>query len=286
MGLLDKILIRSQSFRISGLTCSVFSVPSLAVLLVMSLPGSTVHADAPPLQIEVNQVVDLTQPLYQGMPYWPGTEPINIERLADYDQGYRMHRFTMWENIGTHVDSPSHFAAGRGKRTIDQLIPRDLVLPLVVVDVEAKAAADADYLLSVDDIRAWEKIHGRIAAGSLVAMHSGWHRKFSDPGAYVNQDEKGVLHFPGFSVAAAKILLEREVAGIGIDTMSLDPGNDLSFPVHNIMLGADRFQVENLNNLDRVPPRGAIVVIGVLPVRGGSQAQARILALIEEKNND
>lgn len=234
------------------------------------------------INLKANKVIDLTQPLYQGMPYWPGTEPINIERLADYDKGYRMHKFTMWENIGTHVDSPSHFVAGKGRRTIDQLQPEDLVLPVVMLDVRQKAGADDDYLLSTADIRQWEKVNGMIAPNTLVVMNTGWSDKFSDPLAYVNQDSEGVLHFPGFSTEAAKMLLQRGVAGIGIDTMSLDPGNDLSFPVHKIMLGADKIQIENLNNLDQLPALGAVVVIGVLPVRDGSQAQARVFAFVNK----
>ncbi|NKB35939.1 MAG: cyclase family protein [Gammaproteobacteria bacterium] len=231
--------------------------------------------------ISASKIIDLTQALYEGMPYWPGTEPIEIRRLADYDQGYRMHKFSMWENIGTHVDSPSHFAVGKGKRTIDQLPLNELVLPVLMIDVEKKAGLNSDYLLSVEDIQRWESQHGRIESGVLVVMHTGWHRKFSEPGTYVNQDKDGVLHFPGYSVPAARLLLERDVAGIGIDTMSLDAGNDLSFPVHNVMLAENKYQIENMNNLDLLPPRGATVVIGVLPVRGGSQAQARIFGLIE-----
>ena len=238
---------------------------------------------AEPLQMTItaSRAVDLTQPLYTGMPFWPGTEPIKIERLADYDQGYRMHKFTMWENIGTHVDSPSHFAAGEGKRTIDQLPLDQLIAPVVVINVQKKVKINADYQLTVEDITNWEEDNGKIKKGRLVVMNTGWYLKFSDPHAYINQNDKGELHFPGFSVAAAKLLLERDVAGIGIDTLSLDPGNDLSFPVHNVMLAANKYQIENMNNLDALPATGAVVVIGVLPVRDGSQAQARIFALLK-----
>ena len=155
------------------------------------------------------------------------------------------------------------------------------MLPVAVIGVQDKAALEPDYLLSVADILSWEERNGRIMPGSLVVMNTGWYKKFHDPQAYVNQDEAGVLHFPGFSVAAAQLLVERDVAGIGIDTLSLDPGNDLSFPVHKLMLGAGKFQVENMNNLDDLPVRGAVAVIGVLPVKDGSQAQARIFAFME-----
>jgi kynurenine formamidase len=236
-----------------------------------------------PLQMTIvaSRAVDLTQPLYEGMPFWPGTEPIKIERLADYDQGYRMHKFTMWENIGTHVDSPSHFAVGEGKRTIDQLPLDQLIAPVVVISVQKKVKINDDYQLTVEDIKNWETDNGKIKKGTLVVMNTGWYLKFSDLHAYINQNDKGELHFPGFSVAAAKLLVERDVAGIGIDTLSLDPGNDLSFPVHNVMLAANKYQIENMNNLDALPTTGAVVVIGVLPVRDGSQAQARIFALLK-----
>ncbi len=225
------------------------------------------------------QAVDLTHALHQDMPFWPGTAPFKLERLADYDQGYRMHRFSLWENIGTHIDAPAHFA--EGQRAVHELGVSDLIIPVAVIDTRAQAAQDDDYQLSVEDVLAWEQQHGPIEPGGLVVMNTGWHRKFADPHAYVNQDEAGVLHFPGFSVAAAKLLLERDIAGIGIDTLSLDPGNDLSFPVHKIILEAGKFQVENMNNLDALPAAGAVAVIGVLPVKDASQAQARIFAFME-----
>ena len=192
-----------------------------------------------------------------------------------------MHKFTMWENIGTHVDSPSHFAVGKGKRTIDQLPLDQLIVPIVVINVQNKCALDEDYQLTIEDLSEWEARNGRVMKGTLVVMNTGWYKKFSDAEAYVNQDENSVLHFPGFSPAAAELLVERDVAGIGIDTLSLDPGNDLSFPVHNVMLAANKYQIENMNNLDLLPATGAVAVIGVLPVREGSQAQARIIGLIE-----
>ncbi len=240
-------------------------------------------ACADPLQmtIHASKAVDLTQPLYVGMPYWPGTEPIKIERLADYDKGYRMHTFTMWENIGTHVDSPSHFAVGKGKRTIDQLPLDQLIVPIAMINVQDKTASDEDYQLTVEDVKEWEAKNGRIMKGTLAVMNTGWYKKFSNPASYINQDENGVLHFPGYSVAVAKLLLDRDVAGIGIDTMSLDPGNDPGFPVHNVILAANKYQIENMNNLDLLPATGAVAVIGVLPVREGSQAQARIIALLK-----
>ena len=225
------------------------------------------------------QVVDLTHTMHEDMPFWPGTGPFEIERLADYDEGYRMHRFSLWENNGTHIDAPAHFI--EGGRSVNELGLNDLVVPVAVINVQDRVALDPDYQLSVQDVLTWEERNGRVRSGSLVVMNTGWYKKFSDPKVYINQDETGVLHFPGFSVAAAQLLVERDIAGIGIDTLSLDPGNDLSFPVHKIILGAGKFQVENMNNLDALPARGAVAVIGVLPVKDASQAQARIFAFME-----
>lgn len=238
-----------------------------------------VYADILTHPFSAHRVIDLTHTLHEDMPFWPGTAPFVIERLADYDKGYRMHRFSLWENIGTHIDAPAHFI--EGGRSVNELGLNDLVAPVAVINVQDRVALDPDYQLSVEDVQSWEDRNGRIMQDSLVVMNTGWYKKFHDPEAYVNQDEAGVLHFPGFSVAAAQLLVERDIAGIGIDTLSLDPGNDLSFPVHRIMLEAGKYQVENMNNLDALPVKGAVAVIGVLPVKDASQAQARIFAFIQ-----
>jgi kynurenine formamidase len=248
-------------------------------LLLCFCPGVVAFADELQQPFSARRMVDLTHVLHRDMPFWPGTAPFVIERLADYDKGYRMHRFSLWENIGTHIDAPAHFIEGGA--SVNELGLNDLVAPVAVINVQDRVALDPDYQLSVQDVLTWEERNGRVRPGSLVVMNTGWYKKFSDPKAYVNQDETGVLHFPGFSVTAAQLLVERDVAGIGIDTLSLDPGNDLSFPVHKVILEAGKFQVENMNNLDALPAAGAVAVIGVLPVKDASQAQARIFAFME-----
>jgi kynurenine formamidase len=225
-------------------------------------------------------VLDLSHAMHEGMPFWPGGVPFKMTRLADYDQGYRAHRFEMGENTGTHVDAPAHFV--QGKRSIDQLAADELVLPLVMIDVSAKAKSDPDYALSANDLVDWEAANGSIPPGCLVVANTGWHALFTSPPQYVNLDDSGVMHFPGFALDAAQLLIERDVAGIAIDTLSIDPGDSKDFPVHKLMLGADKFQLENLANTAKLPEVGATAVIGVLKVTGGSQAQARVLALLPE----
>jgi kynurenine formamidase len=224
------------------------------------------------------RIVDLTHPLEEDMALWPGGEPFRMERVVDYDQGYRVHRFEMGENVGTHVDAPSHFI--EGGPGIDAIAPGKLVAELVIVDVRRQAARNPDYAVQPRDLVAHESQYGRIPEGSVVVAYTGWYERFSDPPRYANQDEAGTMHFPGWSREAAALAVERRAAGIGIDTLSIDPGNSRDFAAHRLALGAGLYQLENLTNLEDVPLRGATVVVGVLPVRDGTQAPARVLALV------
>lgn len=257
-----------------------FAASLTALLWLSALLAPEAAAQGEPLshKLEATRVVDLSHPMYQGMPVWPGNAPFQMTRVADYERGFRLHNFTMAENVGTHVDAPTHFVAD--KRAIDGFTASDLIVPAVVIDIRDRVAGDTDYRLSARDVHVWEETYGTIPAGSLVILNTGWHRRFADRDLYVNMGADREMHFPGFGLHAARTLLARGVVGLGIDTMSLDHGPSRDFPVHHAMLGADKFLIENLANLDDLPPKGATVVIGVLNVREGSQAQARIFALL------
>jgi kynurenine formamidase len=239
-------------------------------------PGQVQHC-APPRQ----RVVDLTHRLHDGMVFWPGGVGFKKTRLSDYEQGYRLHKFEMGENTGTHVDAPSHMV--EGKRSIHDIPVSELVVPVAVINVREKVKEDPDYLVSANDIVDWEAVNGPIPVNAVFIANTGWHERFDDPDAYVNVDDAGVMHFPGFSKAAAQLLVERDVIGIGIDTLSIDHGPSTDFSAHKVMLAADKYQIENLANLDELPEAGATLIVGVLPVSEGSQAQARVLALVPEK---
>jgi kynurenine formamidase len=226
-------------------------------------------------------IVDLTHVMHDKIPIWPGGVPFKMERTVDYDEGYRLHKVEMGANIGTHVDAPAHFV--EGGRGIDQIPVDELVVPAIVIDVREKVAQNADYQLSENDLVDWEAANGDIPVGSLVIANTGWHKRFIDAAKYFNQDDQGVMHFPGFAAGAAQLLIERDVVGIGIDTLSIDHGPSKDFATHKAMLAASKYQIENLANLDRLPVTGATVIIGVLPVADGSQAQARVLAMIPAK---
>jgi kynurenine formamidase len=253
------------------------AVFTVAVALIGTHPGS-VKAESLRRTIQATQVIDLTHTMHENMPFWPGGVSFKKIRLVDYDQGYQLHKFDMGENTGTHVDAPSHFI--KGKRPIDQIPLADLIVPAVVIDVQDKVTAHADYQLAADDVVAWEAKHGTIPAGALVILNTGWHKRFGEGQRYLNLDANQVMHFPGYSKESAALLVQRDVVGIGIDTLSLDHGPSKDFPTHVAMLGANKYMIENMANLDALPPTGATVMVGVLPVQDGSQAQARLFALL------
>jgi kynurenine formamidase len=226
------------------------------------------------------RVVDLTHRLTPDFPLFPGVPPMRFDVTATVDSdGWYEAVLTIDEHTGTHVDAPAHFAAAGA--TVEQIPAEQLVAPLAVVRIAGRAAADPDALLSLDDLLAWERRHGRLPAGAFVAMDSGWDRRAAKPPAFLNTDAAGVMHYPGFHPDAAAFLVqERDVVGIGVDTLSLDCGLSTDFPVHQIVLPAGKYGVEALANLGLVPPSGATIVVGALTHAGGSGSPARVLALV------
>jgi kynurenine formamidase len=191
--------------------------------------------------------------------------------------GFYGQIWRFWEHTGTHLDVPAHFIFGG--RTTPQLTLDELIAPLAVVDISGRAAGDPDTMVTVDDLRAYERKHGRIRRGSFVAMDSGWDARAGSEAAYRNADASGTSHFPGWSgEAVAWLVDEREIVGIGVDTLSLDPGRATAFVAHVTLLGANRFGVENLANLAKIPPKGATAFVGVIPWEEGSGGPARVLA--------
>ena len=221
------------------------------------------------------RVVDLTHRLTAGFPVYTGIAVSRTTAVTIEDDGFYSQDWTLNEHSGTHLDAPGHFTAGG--RLVDELRPRELVLPIVVVDISGRARRDPDAVVRPEDLRRYERRHGRIPRGALVAMDSGWGRKVGDEAAFKG-GEAGDYHFPGFGEDAIELLLGRRAAAIGVDTLSLDPGDSATFPVHVNWLGADNYGIENLANLDRIPPRGAVATVGVIPWQEGSGGPARVLA--------
>jgi kynurenine formamidase len=251
-------------------------------LLAMSLAMTACAAEGTGHPFEQVRFVDLTHELNEEIPTWPGAIPFSKERYVEYDQGYTKMRYAMGEGVGTHIDAPAHFLPGT--RATNELELSELIGPAVVIDAEEKAARDADYALTREALVSWEAHHGRIVEGAIVVMRTGWSTRWRDVSAYRNMDEAGIMHFPGFSAEAARFLTdERAIAGIGIDTLSLDPGASPTFPVHSILFNQDKFLLENLTNLSALPVTGAWILALPLKVTDGPEAGARIVGAIPEQ---
>ncbi len=221
---------------------------------------------------------DLTHVFREGFPVFGFEPPERTTLVTIAEGGFYSQEWRLQEHAGTHMDAPGHFI--RGGRLAPQITPPEIVgTPLVVVDISARAARNPDATLTARDLTRFESRHGRIPNRALVAMSSGWWRKVNNPRAFKGGEAFPNYHFPGFRIDAAEWLLEkRDVTAIGVDTMSLDPGNSTKFPVHVRWLGANKYGMENLANLDRVPPKGARVFVGLIPWQRGSGGPSRVIA--------
>ena len=226
------------------------------------------------------RVIDLSYAISDKMVPWPGdARAFEAKTNATVEKnGYFTRSFWMLEHYGTHLDAPAHFPPGT--TTIDQIAPEKFFGPAVVLDVSKEGDRDPDYQLGTKKIAAWEEKHGGIPAGAIVILRTGWSSRWPDVVQYRNQDANGKMHFPGFSVAAAKLLLERKVSGLGCDTLSIDPGNSPDFPVHHLVLGAGVYQLENLADLSGLPETGAQIIAAPIKLEGGSGGAVRVFALV------
>lgn len=224
-------------------------------------------------------VVDMTHVYDDKFPTYFGTPGISAEQKFNFkDNGFNLFQLSINEHTGTHVDAPLHFSADG--QSIDEIPIENLICPLAVIDIAARAAEDADAQVTPDDIKAWISTHGPIPDGACVAMHSGWAGKSGGEG-FRNTDGEGKMHFPGFHVEAAKMLIEETKAvSIAVDTLSLDHGISGDFATHYAWLPSNRYGIENLSNLDKVPASGATLVVGAPAHRGGSGGPARIFAMV------
>ena len=245
---------------------------SLGAAVAAALPGSA-HAVRPPK----GRFADLTHVFTEGFPVFTGDTPARETLFSIPTAGFYSQKWTFGEHSGTHMDAPGHFVLGG--RLSPEITPRELIVPIIVVDISTRAATNPDTFVTVDDVRGFERGHGRIPDGALVAMNSGWAAKVGDPLAFKGGAAFPNYHFPGFGLEAAMWLAQnRDVTGIAVDTLSLDPGNSTTFPVHVNFLATDRYGLENVNNLDEIPPRGALAYIGLIPWEEGSGGPCRILA--------
>jgi kynurenine formamidase len=247
-------------------------------------PPSPPSAAAALAAVPAERLVDLSHAFDERTLYWPTAGRFRLKvdaRGRDAGYWYASSSLCTSEHGGTHLDAPYHFAETGW--TTEAIPPRALVGPAAVIDVRAAAAADPDHAITAEEIRAWEGEHGPIPAGAIVVLRTGWGERWPDARAYLGDDTPGDpsrLRFPGLSADAARLLAERRVAGVGIDTASIDPGSSRDFPAHRILAGANVYNLENLAGVDRLPPAGAALVALPMKIGGGTGGPVRVLAVL------
>ena len=239
--------------------------------------------------IRAKRFVDLTHTFSPGIPHWTGFPDEKREILYWYEpgvgrlgSGFYAQSFNLVGQWGTHVDSPAHFV--KGKRTVDQIDVKEMLMPLVVIDVHEKVAKNPDYAITMEDIKHWEKRHGPVPEGAFVAMRSDWCKRWPDMEAMQNKDANGVAHYPGWSLEVLKYLYEdRKITASGHETTDTDPGIATSrddYSLETYILKQNHYQIELLTNLAEVPEAGALVVAAFPKPKAGSGFPARVFAIL------
>jgi kynurenine formamidase len=246
---------------------------ALAAGTMLAVPVATAQTRS------FGSVVDLTHTISPEFPTYfgkPGIEMKDLYTLAKDTLNLKI--WTLNEHIGTHIDSPIHFSENGW--TVDLIPAANLVCPLCVVDIAARAQDDADTQVTPDDIKAWEAAHGPIPAGACVAMRSGWDAHVTGD-KFRNADFEGVMHFPGFHPDTVAMLMDgRQVVGIGVDTLSLDYGKSKDFAVHRSWLPTNRWGIEGMAGMGTLPASGATLLVGAAKVKGATGSPARLYALV------
>ena len=237
------------------------------------------QAQTPSVAISANGVRDLTHELHADFPTYFGDPQLKLVPKFTYkDHKFNLNEWVINEHTGTHMDAPLHFSPD-GK-SVAEVAVENLVVPLAIIDIRERAAANPDAQVTPDDIKAWIARNGPIPDRACVAMNSGWDTHVARP-KFRNADDKKVMHFPGFHVEAAKMLLETATAsGIAVDTLSLDFGPSPDFAAHNAWLPSGRWGLEAVANLGRLPEKGAMLVVGAQKIRGGTGGPCRVFAFV------
>jgi kynurenine formamidase len=285
MALGGGMLFNAAIELVSQVQNSPANEPPGAAAAVSAAPAELTLADLVSGKLEL---VDLSWPLNPQSAFWPGDnyKPFELHTIATLEKdGVLSKAFSSPEHLGTHLDAPNHFEPHQP--SVDKIEIQDLFAPGVVIDVSAEAAADPDYRVDVDDVRAFEEMHGPIPSGAVVLVYTGWSKFWNNPVRYQNKDVMSRLHFPGYSAEAVRFLLdERHVRGVGLDTMSVDYGLSRDFKVHRALGKAGRYGLENLANLEKLPPRGFYLFVAPMKIETGSGGPTRAFALFAKSGGE
>lgn len=227
--------------------------------------------------------VELSHVVSDKTPHWIGFKPLSYEKALDYHEepfNVVAYSYNIVSQYGTHIDCPSHFVTEG--RTLENVDVKNTILPLCVINVSEKVKINHDYALTVEDIYNWESKYGLIPENSFVAMRSDWSIIAKDD--YENNDEEGKPHYPGWSIEALKFLVEeRNIAAIGHEPTDTDsPGLGLGWVGELYILKQDKFQIEVMANLDKVPECGGIIFCSWPRIKDGVGFPARCIAIFEE----
>jgi kynurenine formamidase len=246
-----------------------------AAMLAATAPGAL----TPALAQGAKKIEDLTHELHHDFPTYFGVPGITLTQKFNFkDNGFNLFELSLNEHTGTHMDAPLHFSADG--QSVAEVPVENLSAPLAIVDIREKAAANADAQVTPDDLKAWISANGPFPERCCVAMNSGWDAHVDTP-KFRGADSEGVQHYPGFHVEATQMLLEETTAvGIAVDTLSLDHGMSKDFVTHYAWLPTNRWGLENVANLGRLPATGATIMVGAPKWRGGSGGPCRVVALV------
>lgn len=231
--------------------------------------------------INIENIVDMTHTLTPEFPFIPVkklTYPFELIPMATLkENGVEANSWKIHEHLGTHIDAPNHFI--QDQKSVDQIELKDLIVPVVVIDIKEKASKNRDAELTMDDIKTFEDKYGSIPDHSCVMMYSGWEEHVKDS-MFVGLDSNQVKHYPGFSKEAITFLVtERNIAGIGVDVLSFDPGTDESYTGHKILFEAGKWGIECVANLSKIPSKGATIIVGAPKVGKATGGFSRIFAV-------
>ncbi|MFE6157648.1 cyclase family protein [Streptomyces sp. NPDC056486] len=258
------------------------SSPSVLAALVAGLRGGAIEV------VDLTAPLSSTTPVLELPPEYGQTKVFELEEISRYDErgpAWYWNNFRTGEHTGTHFDAPNHWVTGKDLADVASVPAHQLVAPAVVLDVSDEVAKDPDFLVEVEHIQAWQNRHGALPDGGWLLVRTGWDSRSYAQEPFLNADENGP-HTPGLSAACARWVAEESpVAGLGVETVGTDAGRapafEPAFPCHSYLMGSGKYGLTQLQNLAELPPTGAVVIAGPLPIVSGSGSPARVLALVE-----
>ncbi len=256
-------------------------LPVIALLFMAGCAGEQEEQSEDP-----DKLIDLTYAFNESTVYWPTAEEFELnkgsEGITDRGYFYSAHSFSMAEHGGTHIDAPYHF--WEEGNTVDEIPVDRFIGPGIVVDVSDSALVDPDYLITRQDFKEWEQQHRAIPDGGIVLLKTGYGLFWPDREKYMGTTARGdeavsELHFPGLHPEAAEwIATERDIKLIGIDTPSIDYGQSSLFESHTTLFKYDIPVLENVANLDKLPPGGFTIIALPIKIENGTGGPVRIIA--------